>query len=158
MRHAYGEPSNLRRALLPGILATLLALGLILTACQQPATNVKGAQPGVTIDQVLANPQQYYGQTVAMDANVQSVIGERVVVLGSQSGSPEMLAVLSDHALQAVGTVQSGEALRVVGTVQPLTREQLQEAEQQLGVALDVDQLLSLTNQAPFVIVENASK
>ena len=140
------------------LLVALLALSLAWSACQQPVTPAVSTQLGVAVDEILADPQRVIGPTVATDAEVSRVIGERVILLRSQTPDQDLLVVLSDQAARSIGQVQSGEMLHVVGTVQPVTREQIEQVERQLGIDLDEDQLINLANQAPFIIVQSASK
>ena len=140
------------------LLLGIMGLGLVWGACQQPMTPVADTEVGVTVDEILADPQQFLGKRVAADASVDRVLSERVIVLQPQTQDGEMLAILSDQAVQSVQGVRSGDTLHIVGTVQPLTRAQIQQVEQQLGITLDEEQLLSLAGQAPFVIVDRASR
>ncbi len=144
-----------RRALLAVAISGLILAGL---ACVQRAAPLASVQLGVTVDEILADPQLFVGQTIVTDADAGRAIAERVMALQSQSPGQEMLAVLSQQAAEATGGAQPGERLHIVGTVQVLTREKVQQVGQELGITLDADQLLNLADQAPFLIVQNAGK
>lgn len=153
-----------RRLTLPlavrGGLAALILLGMavLATGCQPPATPTAQAEPGVTVDEVLADPQRFLGQTVAAQANVVQIVNERVIVLQSQLAGGEMAAVLSSQAAEQLRAVRVGEEVRVVGTVEPLTPEEIRQVEEQLGIDLDEQVLMSLAGQAPFIVVQEASR
>jgi hypothetical protein len=145
-------------ALRCGMLVVVL-LGAAITAggCQPVATPAAQTEIGVTIDDIMADPQHYLGEAVGAQANIARVINEQIVILQSQTSNSQMVAVLSSQAAQSLSTLQAGQAVRLVGTVEPLTREDIQQAEQELGVTLDAGLILSLAGQAPFIVVQDAS-
>lgn len=136
----------------------LVSLGLGAAACQPPAAIPSGSDISVTVDEVVANPQRYIGQHVVADAQVDRVVGERVIALRSQTSAQGVLVIVGDEALRAVNSIQAGEWLHVAGVVQTMSRDQLRQVERQLGIQLDEDKLLSLANQAPFVVATQVSK
>ncbi len=137
------------------LVVAILGLTPMAMACQQQAAT---AQLGISVDQILADPERYIGRLVEANATIDRAVSDHVIVLQSQSPDQWLLAVLSNQAMQSLGTIEPGETVHLVGIVQPVTRQQIQEAEKQLGITLDVDQLLNLSNQAPFVIVQSATK
>jgi hypothetical protein len=139
------------------LVLVLLGVAVALSGCQPVATPAAQTEIGVTIDDIRADPQHYLGQAVAALADVAHVISDRIVLLQSQTSNGQMVAVLSNQAVQSLGALQAGQPVRLVGTVEPLTREDIQQAEQQLGVTLDEDLILSLAGQAPFIVVQDAS-
>lgn len=138
----------------------VMAVGLCLgaAACQPPAAIPSTSDIGVTVDEIVANPQHYTGRGVVVDAEVDRVVVERVIALRSQTLAQGVLAIVNDEALRAVSSIQAGDKLHVTGVVQIMSRDQLRQVEQQLGVQLDEDKLLNLANQAPFVVVATVSK
>ena len=135
----------------------ILALSLIDASCQQPAT-MGTAEQSATVDEILANPQRFIGQTVVLDAEVNRVISERVIALESPVVNEEMVVILADQALQGVDSVAANDTIHVVGAVQPLTREQIEQVEQQLGVSLDEDLILQTASQGPFLVALSVTK
>lgn len=138
----------------------VLAVGAVLTwgACRQPAMPIGGTHLEATVDEVLANPQRYSGHMVTVEGEVAQVVSERVIALRGASARREMLAVVSNQSLRAVDFVRAGDRLTIVGKVDSLTREQVKAAEEQLGVDLDEEQLLTLAGQGPFIVARQVSK
>ncbi len=143
------------RTVRPGGLA--LAMVLVLLACR-PAVAPQNAEMSVTVDEILANPQRYAGQSIVADGQVDRVVAERVIALRSATTAREVLAVVSNQSLKEVDAVIPGEMLHVSGTVQVMSREALRSVERQLGIQLDEERLLNLANQAPFLVAQKVSK
>lgn len=140
-----------------GATVALALVALVALGCQ-PAVAPQNAGMGVTVEEILANPQRYVGQSVEADGQVDRVVGERVIALRSTAAAGEMLAIVSNQSLKAVDAIVPGETLHVNGTVQVMSAETVRRVEQQLGVQLDDEQLLNLANQAPFIVAQNVSK
>lgn len=151
-----GNPHGRQRLGHMALVAWVLATAILCAACQQPATPTAGLQPGISIDEIVADPQRFIGRTVAANGQVARVINERVIVVRSLDSANELVAVLSNQALQSVGPVEASRPISLVGTVEPLTPEEIQQVEQQLGIKLDEQQILSLANQAPLIIAQDA--
>lgn len=149
---------NVPLALRCGMLVVVFLGAAVASAgCQSVATPAAQTEIGVTVDDIMADPQRYLGEAVAAQANVARVINERIVILQSQTSNSQVVAVLSNQAVQSLSGLQAGQAVRLVGTVEPLTREGIMQVEQQLGVTLDEELLLNLASQAPFIVVQDAS-
>lgn len=138
------------------VLAAAL-LGVAALGCQSAAVP-QNAQMGITVDEILASPQRYVGQSVVADGQVDRVVAERVIALRSTTTAGEVLAIVSNQSLQQVDAVVPGEALHVSGTVRVMSADELRRVEQQLGIQLDEEKLLNLASQAPFIVAQKVSK
>lgn len=111
-----------------------------------------------TVDEVLADPQRFFDETVALRGEMDRTISERVIALSSTNADQGMLAVLADQALKRIDSLQAGDQLEIVGVIRPITQEQIRQVEQQLGVDLDEQQMVNLANQAPFIVAQSVTK
>ncbi len=141
-----------------GILAALLAGLILAVAACQPVTIPQGSELGVTVDEIVADPQRFIGNSVSAEAQVDRIVSEQVIALRGQSTAQNVLAIVGDQSLKGIDSVQPGDTLHIVGVVQLMSREQLRQVEQQLGIQLDEERLLNLANQAPFLVVQKVTK
>jgi len=140
-------------------MATALAVALACTvlACQLPGT-ILGSAAGATIDEILANPQRFAGHSVTAEGQVSRIVAGQVIALRGQASSQDVLAIVSGQSLRAVDSIDAGDMLRIVGAVRMLSRDELRQVEQQLGIALDEERLLGLAKQGPFIVARSVRK
>ena len=138
------------------VLVAVLALLFAGLGCQ--AMVPQNPEMGVAVDEILANPQRYVGQSVLADGEMDRVVGNQVIALRAETTAGELLAIVSNQSLKGVDSVAPGEMLHVSGRVQMMSRDQLQRVQQELGIQLDEEQLLNLANQAPFLVAASVRK
>jgi hypothetical protein len=139
------------------LLALAVAIAALVLACQ-PMVLPGRSEPGVTIDELLADPGRYVGRRVTASGQVDRVVSAQVIALRSPASIGEVLAIVGDQAVSAVDAIEPGETIQVAATVQMMDREQIRQVELQLGVQLDEERLLSLAERSPFLIAQRVSK
>lgn len=99
--------------------ATIAAAVLLLAACGG------GGEP--TVEEVVADPQSHFGQTLTFESRVSSPIDHRVWEMADGR-----LFVISDDPVQP--PPEEGEVLRVTGTVRQFDKQTI---EGELGVDIE---------------------
>lgn len=146
---------RLRSNAVPLVALLLLACAGFLGACQAEEPNT-----GVTIDDIVDNPQDYVGQTVTVSGEIGRVYGPNAFTLGSDAALGEGILVIIPSTANVTGLRTDGtlyyeeDVIQVTGTV----REQsIAEVEQELGLDFDPQLDVDYEGTQPMIVAETGA-
>lgn len=116
---------------------------------EQPASEEDGA----LLDRIVDNPDQYIGQTVTVDREIQDVLSNRIFKISRDVAGDE-LTVLSRQALSDEQAAQAEEFLQDNANVQvrgTVTRATVAEVERDYGIDLDAGLEAEFENRTVLV-------
>lgn len=138
----------------PAVIALVLGLGIITAACQQ-AQN--GGTIGVSVGNVLDDPNAYYGSTITVSGAVDDIITPTVFTIKGGDAERPLLVLSADSIAPAPGRseaepVRRDDIVQITGRLREFSREEIASEFGQdfSGVEMDFD-------AQPVLIAQDAS-
>lgn len=126
-------------------IVALIVAGLLVWAIWATVGDDSAAiDEGATVSEILENPDEFTGETVAVSGEVDALVGENAFTLG---GGEDGLLVVSSNL---PGAVTDDTVLQAVGPVRMFT---VADFEDELGIQLD-DELFAEFENQPAVAAE----
>lgn len=142
------------------VIVALIIGGVIAWAALTDDEGSEGADVGVTANDIMSDPEEYYGVGVTVSGEVNEVIAPNALTIGGEGfgGGEDLLIVSASNIPVPPGTerdeaaaVLEDDLIQTTGTVQELI---IVDVEEELGIDLD-DELFADFEGEPAIVAQN---
>lgn len=141
-----------------GALAAVVCAALLLASCENTGIEDDRDSPvaggrGVTLQQIINEPEEFYGKEVTVAGKVGEVVQPSAVFTIGFVGPPEVVIVGTKHlheiAKGKVKAVHEGDLVRVSGTVRPFKIDKIQR---DIDYKIDTDEYVAGLMGGPAIL------